>query len=217
MTSPTSTPWSTDPLLAPDGDAEADKIRPPVPTLRLAVTDAITQAVLLELAEVGYGKLTMDAVARRAGSSKPTLYRRWPSKAEMVLHAMAAISRPVVPPDDGADLPAQLLVLIRSIHDWLIDPLVLRILPDLLAEGLRNPTVDRALTHHIGEPRRETVKAMMKTAIDRGQIRADADLEFALDLLAAPIYWRLCVLRQEVDGTYLAQVADMVYRELTLR
>jgi len=179
------------------------------------VTDAITQVVLEELADVGYGKLTMDGVARRARSSKPTLYRRWSSKQDMVLDAVATVSRPVVPADDGGDLRGHLLELVRAVHAWLSAPLVRRILPDLLAEGLRSDTLDRALTHHIAEPRREAVKAMMATARERGEIRQDADVEFALDLLAAPVYWRLCVLRRSVDDDYLQAVTDLVYRELT--
>jgi len=179
------------------------------------VTDAITQVVLEELADVGYGKLTMDAVARRAGSSKPTLYRRWSSKQEMVLDALASVSRPVVPEDDGHDLREHLLELVRAVHAWLSEPLMRKILPDMLAEGLRSDAMDKALTHHIAEPRRAAVKAMMDRATERGEIPEGADVEFALDLLAAPVYWRLCVLRRDVDDAYLAEVADMAYRELT--
>ncbi|TCP42605.1 TetR family transcriptional regulator [Tamaricihabitans halophyticus] len=173
--------------------------------------------MLNELAEVGYQKLTMDGVAKRAGSSKPTLYRRWSSKEEMVIAAVATVSQPVIPEDDGRDLWDRLLELTRAVHVWLSDPLVHRIMPDLLAEGLRSDALDRAHTHYITEPRREASKATMATARERGEIRQDINIEFVLDVLAAPIYWRLCVLRKEVDDDYLQTLTDFVHRELTTR
>lgn len=65
--------------------------------LRPAVTDAITEAVLDEMAASGYTKLSMDGVAKRAGCSKPSLYRRWPSKQDMVIGVLRTIVVPPVP------------------------------------------------------------------------------------------------------------------------
>lgn len=63
------------------------------------VTAAIRTAAFEELADVGYGKLSMEAVARRAGVSKPTLYRRWPGKEQLVLSLVAEVAV------DAADTP----------------------------------------------------------------------------------------------------------------
>lgn len=193
------------------------RTRPPIPVLRGSVTDSITESVLHELAEVGYGRLTMENVAKRAGSSKATLYRRWPSKQEMVLDAVATASRPALPGAIDADLRGHLRKLVRSVYDWLSEPLMRLILPDLLAEGLRSGVLDQALTQHIGEPRRRTTASVMAAAKRDGVVRPDADIEFALDLIAAPIYWRLCVLRTDVDEDYLEQVVDLTYRQLSAK
>ena len=64
--------------------------------LRQQVTDAITEAAFAELAETGYARTSMDAVARRAGVGKAALYRRWSSKAELVMDALALV-KPAVP------------------------------------------------------------------------------------------------------------------------
>lgn len=179
------------------------------------MTDSIVEAVLDELAETGYGRLTMENVAKRAGSSKTTLYRRWASKQDMVLDAVATASRPPVVSSNAEDLRGQLLDLARDVHTWLSGPLMRRIIPDLLAEGMRSRAIDKALTIHIGEPRRKASAQILAATRDRGEIRRDADIDLALDLLAAPIYWRLCALRTDVDDDYLRSLVELVHGELT--
>lgn len=126
-----------------------------------ALVGAIREAVLVEIAEHGYGATTYDGVARRAGTSKPVLYRRWPTKAQMVLDAVVtAHPGMVVPPDTGSlagDLRA-LLVAVRSSIEVSGRRTVLSLLADLDPDsgtavrellftrgaGLLEPLVDRA-------------------------------------------------------------------------
>ena len=76
--------------------------------LRPELTDAVIDAVLVEFAAVGYGRLSMQRVAARAGVGKSALYRRWPGKQEMVADAMARLGVPDVPPPDTGSLRADL-------------------------------------------------------------------------------------------------------------
>jgi AcrR family transcriptional regulator len=182
--------------------------------LRPGVTEAISEAVLDELAETGYGKLSMEAVARRAGVGKSALYRRWPSKQEMVMKVLGELSvERAVAPDTGT-LRGDLLGVLRALHEWLTHPRFSRILPDLAAEGVRNPEVAEAVRTAIGEPRRAASATMLHRAIDRGELPADTDLEMALDLIAAPMYWRLSVRRAPAEPGYLDHLADVVQRAL---
>lgn len=176
------------------------------------MTDSIVATVLAELADTGYGRLTMDGVARRAGSSKATLYRRWSSKEEMVTEALGTVSLPRVPSESSGALLDDLQDLTRSVYDWLGDPVVRSILPDLIAEGLRNRPLGDALTRHIGEPRRRAAAPLLESAIARGELAADTDIELVLDLIAAPIFWRICGRREKADEAFVTAVATSVYR-----
>lgn len=106
------------------------------PNLSVEVTDAIISAVLAELADVGYGQLSMDGVARRARAGKSALYRRWPSKQEMVLDAVARVSLPQVQLLRTHDLETAVSLMVQSVESWLTGSLTRKVVPDLIAESL---------------------------------------------------------------------------------
>lgn len=197
--------------------AEVTPSRPARASLRSTVTDGIIGAVLDELAAVGYGKLSMDGVARRAKAGKAALYRRWPSKQEMVLDAVTSISLPAVKSGSSGDLEADIVDLVHGVNEWLSDARMSRILPDLLAEAKRNPDLADALTARIGVTRREYGHAVIDAAIARGVLRRDLDVEYALDLLAAPIFWRICGRREKTTPEFLDRVVDSVLHALEVQ
>lgn len=178
------------------------------------VTRAIVEAALYELCERGYGRLSMEAVARRAKVGKSALYRRWASKQDMVI---AILSTVAVPPSEMADtgsLHGDIRATLSEVASWLNGPRISRILPDLSAEAIRDPTFANAFRAAIDKPRRANGAATLQRAIERGELSRDTDLELALDLLAAPIYWRLSVRGEPIDADYLERLAAMVLRSL---
>ncbi|ORB29240.1 TetR-like C-terminal domain-containing protein [Mycolicibacterium parafortuitum] len=177
--------------------------------LRSDVTDGIIEAVLDELADVGYGRLSMDGVARRAKAGKAALYRRWQSKQEMVLDAVTTISVPALPETSG-DLRTDVAALVRGVDEWISDPRMMRVLPDLLAEAVRNTDLADALTARIGVTRRESGRVVIVTAIERGEVRPDVDIEYVLDLIAAPVFWRICGRRLPTTPEFLDRVVGTV-------
>ena len=181
--------------------------------LRSDVTDGIIESVLDELADVGYGRLSMDGVARRAKAGKAALYRRWSSKQEMVLDAVTTISVPALPETSG-DLRTDVAALVRGVDEWISDPRMTRVLPDLLAEAVRNTDLADALTARIGVTRRESGRVVIMAAIDRGEVRPDVDLEYALDLVAAPVFWRICGRRLPTTPEFLDRVVGTVLNAL---
>src|SRR5690348_16443209 len=100
--------------------------------LRDDLTEAIRDAVLEELAAHGYGRLSIEGVARRAGVGKTTIYRRWSSKLQMVIDVVSAVAvQGMAPPDTGSlrgDLRAMLTVASAALRH----PLARQIVPDLL-------------------------------------------------------------------------------------
>ncbi|WP_240431247.1 TetR-like C-terminal domain-containing protein [Mycobacterium kyogaense] len=182
--------------------------------LRAQVTDGIVEAVLDELADVGFGRLSMDGVARRARAGKAALYRRWPSKQEMVLDVVAVLSVPAAATVPSDDLVADVTALVAGVDAWLSDVRMSRILPDLLAEAMRNPELADALTRRVGTARRGYGQAVIDAAIARGEVSPDVDSEYVLDLVAAPVFWRICGRRLKTGPEFLERVVDSVLHAL---
>lgn len=180
-------------------------------------TSAITEAVLDELAEHGYGRLSMEAVAKRAGVGKSALYRRWPAKQDMVVAALAEFSVPPAEVPDTGSLRGDLRATLGALHGWLTHPRFARILPDLAAEAGRNPALARAVERAVGEPRRARGAEMVARAVERGELPADVDVDLALDLVAAPLYWRLSVRRVEAGADHLDRLTEVLLRALGAR
>ncbi|MFI7618227.1 TetR/AcrR family transcriptional regulator [Nonomuraea terrae] len=183
--------------------------------LQPTVTQAITEAVLDELAEQGYARLSMEAVAKRAGVGKSALYRRWSSKQEMAISVISEFSMEQVTVPDTGSLRGDLRAALDTLMKWLTHPRFSRIMPDLVAEAARNPELGEAVETLVGMPKRERVAAMFQRAIDRGELPQDTDLELALDLLAAPLYWRLVVRSAAPDPAYMDNLTDALLRSLT--
>jgi AcrR family transcriptional regulator len=137
-----------------------------------ALERAILHAVLEELAEVGYAKLTVDGVARRARTSTPVLYRRWPGRAELVLAAVGCEPDPPEGRPDTGDLRADLLAHLRR---------VARRFEGVLGEAIRGLLVDTThaaelsglLQAQVGRLTAQSrIAAILQRAADRGDIDA---------------------------------------------
>ena len=178
--------------------------------LRAGVTDSIASAAARELEVGGYARLSMERVARAAGVGKSAIYRRWPSKLAMVVDLLAVISLPVTRPASTGDVRSDVRLILDGVLDWLTEPSMRRLLPDLMAEASRNPELATATERHISEPRRAWAESVLRSAPYTEQV-APATMELVLDLLAAPLYWRT-VHRRSVDDAYLDALTDIIAR-----
>ncbi|GAB4584113.1 TetR/AcrR family transcriptional regulator [Nocardia sp. IFM 10818] len=182
--------------------------------LQPEVTRSITEAVLDELAEQGYARLSMEAVAKRAGVGKSALYRRWPAKQDMVIAVISEFSLDHAVVADTGSLREDLREALAGLVDWLTHPRFSRILPDLTAEAVRNPVLRAAVESAIGNPRRALGAELLRRAVERGELAPDVDIELALDLLAAPLYWRLSVRGAALEPGYLDALTETLLRAL---
>ncbi|MBF6546270.1 TetR/AcrR family transcriptional regulator [Nocardia brasiliensis] len=182
--------------------------------LQPEITKSITEAVLDELAEQGFARMSMEAVAKRAGVGKSALYRRWPSKLEMALAVLAEFSVSRATVADTGSLRGDLRETLNGLLEWLTHPRFSRILPDLVAETARNPELAEFVDTMIGTPRRTRGAELLRRAIDRGELPADLNIELALDIVAAPLYWRLSVRSAPIDSDYLDTLTDLLLRAL---
>jgi AcrR family transcriptional regulator len=191
--------------------------RPPsgAALLRGDVTEAIHEAVFEELATTGYARLSIEAVARRAGVGKTAVYRRWRSKLPMVIEVVSeVVSTGIVLPDTGS-LVEDLRLLVQVVHRILRHPLAAQIVPDLLAEAARNPGIADTLAVALREAQRESSAALVARAVARGELREGADPDLALDLIAGPLYWHLLVTRGPVTRDYLDRLTRAIAAALS--
>ncbi|MBW0014878.1 TetR/AcrR family transcriptional regulator [Mycobacterium sp.] len=186
------------------------------PVLQSEVTDAIQTAFFEELAEVGYGRLSIDAVAKRAGVGKAAIYRRWRSKLDITVALASAVAVAAIDVPDTGSLRGDIRQYLSNASDALTHPLAQHIVPDLLAEATRNPALADALLDNVRTPRRAKGAILFRRAMERGELPPDSDLEMCMDILAGPLYWRLAVVRTPTSDDYLDRLTDMVMAALTL-
>ncbi|MGN9777455.1 TetR/AcrR family transcriptional regulator [Micromonospora sp. H33] len=178
--------------------------------LRGEITTAIRRAVMQELAAVGYGRLSIEAVARRAGVSKTAVYRRWRSKLELVLEIVSAAAGQRFPLPDTGDLRGDLEMLFLIMARALGHPLAAQIIPDLLAEAARNPQIAQTLQGALRSNQRDIGGQLIGRAIARGELGPDTDVDVAVDLIVGPLYWRLAVARAPLAVEDLPRLAAAV-------
>ncbi|MEU4116721.1 TetR-like C-terminal domain-containing protein [Kitasatospora sp. NPDC028055] len=189
------------------GRAPARRL-PGGPVLQDSVTEAIAEAFFEELAAVGYARLSLEAVAKRAGAGKAAIYRRWASKLEMTVDLVSAFAVADSGPADTGTLRGDVLAFVTEVADALNQRLPARIIPDLLAEAGRTPELAEALLTNVRDARRSRAAQLLERAVARGELPADVDREIALDLLAGPLYWRLAVVHTPTAPDYLDRLTD---------
>ncbi|WP_285584981.1 TetR/AcrR family transcriptional regulator [Actinoallomurus iriomotensis] len=163
------------------------------------------------LAETGYARMSMDAVARRARVGKAAVYRRWPSKQAMLVDVVGAVMRNNLPrvPDTGS-LAGDVRGFLNVIVAQTADPRVRRIALDLLVESTRASDLAAALHGVVTEPRRAAGAEVLSRAIDRGELSPNLDRELGLDLLISPVLTRLFATADQVNETYLTQLTAAI-------
>lgn len=150
----------------------------------------IQDAVIAEMAAVGYGAMTVEAVARRAGVSKATIYRQWKSKLEIVESALGALSDDMVV-DESLPPRQQVTHLLTWLAGHLADgdsPSA-ACLPALVSAAQYDDEV-RAFHHRFSEERRHVLIEMLRAGQVAGEIDASLDPDHTAEILVGPLFYR---------------------------
>ena len=167
----------------------------------------ILEAALSEYAERGLDGMSVDAVAARAGVSKATIYRRYPSKVELVVASTFAIAEERAPKPDTGSLRGDLTTTLRNLRSLLDDPRLGSAIRMMVVDALQNDDLARMHREFVRERRQGTFDAFQR-AIDRGELHAEVDFDFAADSLAGQLFYRHLVLHESVDDAYIDTVID---------
>jgi AcrR family transcriptional regulator len=175
------------------------------------VDQAILDAALELLVETGMDGLSFERVAIRAGVGKPTVYRRYDGKLDLLLAVLASLSDPQVIYRDTGTSRGDLEAIVTSLASLLVDTVGGRLLPLIIAEGNRTPEL-AARYHAFIAARREAFKAALARCVSRGDLRDDIGLDFVADSLAAPIYMRFLVTGEPLDARFIEITVDATLR-----
>ncbi|MEV0630937.1 TetR/AcrR family transcriptional regulator [Nonomuraea wenchangensis] len=173
---------------------------------------AILTAARELITEMGYAKLSIEAIAARAGVGKQTIYRWWPSKGAVVLDAFLALSeggpeQDMALPDTG-DLEADLKTVMRATVAEFADPAFEAPIRALNTEIINDPALAAQYQEKLAGPVDEAKKERLRGAQRAGQLAAGADLDLALELLYAPLYQRWLLRSGPLTPQYADALVD---------
>lgn len=170
------------------------------------LTPAIMEAVLALLAEDGYAALTTAAVAKRAGVSTATLYRRWPSKRDLLLAAAAQIAETENADIDTGTTEGDLVELLAH-KRRVLSGAVGATLVTLVGEAAHDPELAAIVRHSVLEPTRDHLAAVLKRAEERDERRA-GDASSAAHLIIGAIIARAAFMGSD-DATEILRDEDV--------
>ncbi|MGK9220450.1 MULTISPECIES: TetR/AcrR family transcriptional regulator [unclassified Microbacterium] len=171
---------------------------------------AILDAALAILDEAGYQELSLEAVARKAGTSRPAIYRRWPGRARLALAAISSRLESPRSPDTGCtlcDLDESISLFLAAYR---------RIRPDvlsaLLAECATSADLRAQYLETLIEPARRAVACTIDRAVGRGDVRPDADREVLLDMVGALVHYLALFGDRHITDAEAQQAVEILLR-----
>ena len=151
---------------------------------------AILQATLDLLAEVGYESMSIEAIASRAGVGKTTIYRRYTSKEELVADAIESLRDDLAIPDTGS-FWGDMDILINTAAKKIDSPLGRQTLALIISTASSNPQFAEVYWIKYTKLRREAFAKILERAKSRGEIHKDADVDLIIDLVSGSLYYAL--------------------------
>jgi AcrR family transcriptional regulator len=176
------------------------------------VRQAVLQATVQTVAERGADAVNIAEIARQAGVHDTSIYRRWPTKEHLIFDALLDYSVAQLPIPDTGTLRADLLAFASLIAGYAATPI-----GQALLKAMAVTDDDAALAAgraQFWQFRLDQARAMIDRAITRGELRADTDPALAIELLIAPLHFRLLLSRQPIDERISGQLIDLLLNGL---
>lgn len=171
--------------------------------------DALRQAALEVMAEVGYRALTMDAVAARARAGKATIYRRWESKLDLVIDTCTQLATQNLAAPDTGSLAGDLREFLSSFAAFLSGPIG-KAAQALVGELPHEPELATAFRETFLISQRDVLRGILDRAADRGELKADAPRGMAVEIAGAALIYRLMLTGDPLDEPFVEKVVEQV-------
>ena len=166
---------------------------------------AATQELLLER---GYAGATIEGIAARAGVGKQTIYRWWPSRAALVLEAYLAVEEAVELPAEARSVREDVRALLRWLVAVLAEPTGGPVVAGLVSDLQHDGDLAEGFRRNVVPSRREAMLRALVRARARGEVRADADLELAVDALHGAVFYRLLLSGEPLDDAFVDRLSE---------
>jgi len=171
--------------------------------------DALCQAALELLAEVGYDRLTIDAVAARAGAGKATCYRRWAGKAELVVDAVGRMKAAPRLPDTGT-LRGDLIELTCHFHDTEDAAFRTDVQAGLVSGLVRDAKLREVFAEQFIAPRKAVFRTVFERAIERGEIAPVPNYELLSDIVPSMAFHRMIMTGESPGPDFIQTILDQI-------
>jgi AcrR family transcriptional regulator len=170
---------------------------------------AITAAVVALVVEGGPAAVTMEAVAARAGTSKPVLYRRWPDRAALLRDVLLRRAAAVIPAADTGSYRADMLAVLRGWAAVLTGP-GSRVVQAVVASMVADPEFAAAFRAGVIGWRKQEMADLLARGIARGDVRPDVPVELARELGQGVLWHRFLITGDPISDELVVQVVDEV-------
>ena len=185
--------------------SEAHRGRHPSPETEEAILEATREI----LATAGVQGLTIEGVAARSGVAKTTIYRRWRSKHDLALAVLfVMVEQQVQSSHDLGDTRAELIAFVNRAIKILNTTLMGRVMQGLVSDFAADPELANAFRERVVTKRVDELARILKRGIERGNIRRDADIEIANELLFGPVYYRLFLSGKPLNKDFAERTVD---------
>jgi AcrR family transcriptional regulator len=178
------------------------------------IDSAALRATVELLGETGYAELSVDAIARRAGTSKPAIYRRWPSKAHLVHEAVFPIDEGTELPDTGS-LADDVREMVRRSAEVLTTRAARAALPGLVGEMAADLTLHAALLERFADILSRGLTDRLDDAVARGEARPDATAAELVEAVAGITFFALLTHGAALDDAWVERTAALITRGIT--
>jgi AcrR family transcriptional regulator len=175
------------------------------------IDGAVLQATVELLAQTGYADLSVDAIARRAGTSKPAIYRRWPGKAHLVHEAVFPIGDATAIPETGS-LAGDMREMVRRTAEVLTTPAARAALPGLVGEMAADLTLHSALLERFGDILSRGLSDRLADAATRGEVRPDVTAAELVEVVAGTTFLALLTRGDTLDDSWVDRTAAFITR-----
>jgi AcrR family transcriptional regulator len=180
-----------------------------------ALEDAILEAAYAELSEIGYTTFTVEGVAARAGTGKASIYRRWPTKQQLVLDALCAkLPSPTecgfAPDLDDSVTTVDALRSVATTISAILRSPAGDAMRSVKCEAAVDPELAKAVDDRFQAPRRAALLALLQRGVARGEVRPEAVCPLVADVLPAMLAHRLLLMREPLTEADVAGIVDAV-------
>ncbi len=204
---PPALPDSAEPAAAPGDDPGRQRKR------GAELEQAIKDATIAELADGGYGNVTIESVAARAQTGKASIYRRWPTKQELVLDSLGALlvgpllGAVEVPLDDTISTRDALMAQVHRVAALMAGPGG-EAMRSIMGESLRDVSFCSTFECDFFDPRKQVLISLLERGVRRGEVRPDAVSVLVPEMLAGTLIHRLVIRRQSISDAELEELVD---------